>query len=60
MKGREYSNSLHFNIANGFRSEVGRDVRYWPKADTHNFFVNFENRWTYVQLDLGSNNRNVS
>jgi len=33
MKGREYSNSLHFNIANGFRSEVGRSVRYWPKAD---------------------------
>jgi len=31
--GREYSNSLHFNIANGFRSEVGRNVRYWPKAD---------------------------
>jgi hypothetical protein len=31
--GGEYSNSLHFNIANGFRSEVGRNVRYWPKAD---------------------------
>jgi hypothetical protein len=30
--GQEYSNSLHFNIANGFRSEVGRNVRYWPLA----------------------------
>jgi hypothetical protein len=30
--GREYSSSLHFNIANGFRSEVGWNVRYWPLA----------------------------
>jgi hypothetical protein len=31
--GREYSNSLHINIANSFRSEVARNVRYWHKAD---------------------------